>query len=491
MVAIRQEYEPVDIEKLQSDLIDKYEQSVKNADENAGYFESTKRPKAIGLAAPPELQKLAPNIGYPRLYVLALAERITLEGFKVPGEDETESEFWKWWTANRLDTEFTLGCVEALVHGSAYITVSAPPEGENTLFGVPETPIIQIESPLSLYADVDAWTRQVRSAIRVFKDDEGEINRVTLYTPEETVYREKLDGGWVDINSVTHDLGVVPVVPLLNRRKLSDFTGSSEITPELKSFTDAAGRLLTNMQAAAELMAVPQRVIFGMDPKDLIGPDGQMSSTFDAYMARILAVTDPQGKVDQFQAAQLQNFADGIREIRNEVAAYTGLPPQYLSNSQDNPASADAIRSAERRLVANAERKCSVFGGDLEQAMRVAWQVMNPGSDVPEELYRLQAIFRNPATPTYEAKADAASKLFANGTGVIPKEQARIDIGYTPEQRLQMREWDQDEQDELMARYEEAQAMTAEDGTGKAAEDEPDAVPGGASGPSAPNSPPK
>lgn len=491
MVALRQEYEPVEIDKLQSDLIDKYEQAVQDAAENSGYFESTIRPKAIGLAAPPELQKLAPNIGYPRLYVLALAERITVEGFKIPGEDETESEFWTWWTANRLDTEFTLGCVEALVHGAAYITISAPPEDENALFGVPDTPIIQIESPLALYADVDPWTRQVRSAIRVFKDNEDDINRVTIYTPEETIYREKQDGGWVDVNSVQHNLGVVPVVPLLNRRKLSDFAGSSEITPELKSFTDAAGRLLTNMQAAAELMAVPQRVIFGMDPKDLIGPDGQMASTFDAYMARILAVADPQGKVDQFQAAQLQNFADGIREIRNEVAAYTGLPPQYLSNSQDNPASADAIRSAERRLVANAERKCAVFGGDLEEAMRVAYKVMNNGADIPPEMYRLQAIFRNPATPTYEAKADAASKLYANGMGVIPKEQARIDIGYSPEQRLQMRQWDEDEQDELMARYEEAQAMTAEDGTGKAAEDEPDAVPGGASGPSAPNSPPK
>src|SRR5690606_37369191 len=155
-----------------------------DAAENSGYFESTIRPKAIGLAAPPELQKLAPNIGYPRLYVLALAERITVEGFKIPGEDETESEFWTWWTANRLDTEFTLGCVEALVHGAAYITISAPPEDENALFGVPDTPIIQIESPLALYADVDPWTRQVRSAIRVFKDNEEDINRVTIYTPE-------------------------------------------------------------------------------------------------------------------------------------------------------------------------------------------------------------------------------------------------------------------------------------------------------------------
>lgn len=461
------------IVQLQQDLLSKYEAANQSAKENEGYFEGRRRPTAIGMAAPPELQKLAPNIGYPRLYVLALAERIIPEGFKVPGKADTDTEFWEWWNANRLDTEFTLGCVEALVHGASYITISAPPT-ERVPGVAPDVPIIQIESPLTVYADQDPWLRKVKNGVRVFKDEDEKINQVVIYTPWQTIRRVD-DNGWKTLDVLNHDLGVVPIVPMKNRRKLSDVFGASEITPELKSFTDAAGRLMTNMQAAAELMAIPQRVIFGMKPGDLVGPDGQQTSAFEAYMARILTVADPAGKVDQFQAAQLQNFADGMREIRNEVAAYTGLPPQYLSNSQDNPASADAIRSAERRLVTNAERKCQVFGGDIEEAMRVAWRVMHPGQEMPSEYYRLQALFRNPGTPTYEAKADAASKAYANGQGVIPKEQARIDMGYSPEDREQMREWDEDEQTELVKLYGEAM---------KKGPNEPDGVPGSSGSPS-------
>ncbi len=93
----------------------------------------------------------------------------------------------------------------------------------------------------------------------------------------------------------------------------------------------------------------------------------------------------------------------------------------------------------------NAERKSKIFGGAWEQAMRVAYKVMNPGSDIPPEYYRMETVWRDPSTPTYAAKADAAAKLYNAGNGVIPKEQARIDMGYSIEQRLKMKEWDEEE----------------------------------------------
>jgi hypothetical protein len=77
--------------------------------------------------------------------------------------------------------------------------------------------------------------------------------------------------------------------------------------------------------------------------------------------------------------------------------------------------------------------------------MRVAWKVMNPGSEIPPEMYRVESVWRDPSTPTYAAKADAATKLYGGGVGVIPKERARIDIGYTIEEREQMKIWDQEE----------------------------------------------
>jgi Phage portal protein, SPP1 Gp6-like len=166
---------------------------------------------------------------------------------------------------------------------------------------------------------------------------------------------------------------------------------------------------------------------------------------FDAYIARILGFEDPEGKAMQFSAAELRNFTDALQEIAKQVAAYTGLPPQYLSARSDNPASAEAIRAAESRLVKTVERKNKVFGGAWESAMRVAYLMMNGGSEVPPEYYRMESIWRDPSTPTYAAKADAAAKLYANGLGVIPKERARMDIGYSVAEREEMKRWDEEE----------------------------------------------
>lgn len=76
--------------------------------------------------------------------------------------------------------------------------------------------------------------------------------------------------------------------------------------------------------------------------------------------------------------------------------------------------------------------------------MRFAWR-MAKGGDIPPDMQRMETIWRDPSTPTYAAKADAATKLFGNGTGVIPRERARIDMGYSIKEREEMRRWDEEE----------------------------------------------
>jgi hypothetical protein len=237
---------------------------------------------------------------------------------------------------------------------------------------------------------------------------------------------------------------LVPVVPLQNRTRLSDAYGTSEITPELRSVTDAAARILMDMQGTAEIMAIPQRLLFGVKPEDIGVDPATGEKLFDAYIARILAFEDPDAKAQQFSAAELRNFVEALDALDRKAAAYTGLPPQYLSTSSQNPASAEAIRSAESRLVKKTERKNKIFGGSWEQAMRIAYRAMK-GGDIPPEYYRLETVWRDPSTPTYAAKADAATKLYAGGMGVIPKERARIDMGYTIAEREEMAAWDTQE----------------------------------------------
>jgi hypothetical protein len=426
------------------DLISAFEDSVKNLKTNTSYYEAERRPEAIGVTVPIQMQKLLAHVGYPRLYVDSISERQSVEGFRVGGADKADEDLWSWWQANNLDIEAPLGYTDAYVHGRSYITISQAdakmdPDWDQTV------PMIRVEPPTRMFAEIDPRIGKVSKAIRVSYDVGGaEIQAATLYTMNSTQGWFKAEGQWQDWFNVTHGLGVVPVVPLPNRTRLSDLYGTSEITPELRSMTDAASRILMLMQATAELMGVPQRLIFGIKPEE-IGVDPETGQTlFDAYLARILAFEDADGKIQQFSAAELANFTNALDQIAKQVAAYTGLPPQYLSASSDNPASAEAIRAAESRLIKKVERKNLIFGGAWEEAMRIGYKMVKGGT-VPPDYQRLETIWRDPSTPTYAAKADAASKLYANGTGVIPRERARIDMGYSISEREEMRLWDEQE----------------------------------------------
>jgi hypothetical protein len=434
----------VDVDKTRDEMLNLFEERQAGLKDAKAYYDAERRPDAIGIAVPPEMRNLLAHVGYPRLYIDSIAERQEVEGFRMGGNDSADDELWDWWKANNLDIEATLGHTDALIYGTSYITVAAPDPAVD-LNVDPNVPMIRVEPPTALTAVIDTRTKDVTQAIRaIYDEDQTEVIACTLYLPDQTVQWIREQGSWKVLTRVAHGMMMVPVIPLANRTRLSDLYGSSEITPELRSVTDAAARILMDMQGTAELMAIPQRLIFGVKPEDL-GIDPETGEKlYNAYMARILGFEDPDAKAQQFSAAELRNFVDALDALDRKAAAYTGLPPQYLSTSSDNPASAEAIKSSESRLVKKTERKNKIFGGAWEQAMRVAYRAMKGGTEVPPDMYRMETVWRDPSTPTYAAKADAAVKLYANGMGVIPRERARIDMGYSITERDEMRVWDEE-----------------------------------------------
>lgn len=442
-----------EVVRLSQDLLSAFEMSQTGLEDNSLYYESQYRPRAIGLATPPEMRHLLAAIGWCRVYLDSLEERLDIEGFRLAGQDgKPDDRLWSWWQYNDLDEWSGLGHLEAMIHGRAFITIAEPDPNDPLMD--PDKPIIRVESANNLWAEVDPRTHRVKQAIRVFRNDDGTIDpdRYTIYLPNKTfglvrsVNVNPTLTGW-DIEWETeHNLGIVPVVPILNRARLTERYGKSEITEELRSTTDAAARILMNMQATAELMAIPQRLLFGVSKEQLLGTGPDALSSFQAYIARILAIDEPGATAHQFSAAELRNFADALEVLAKEAAKYTGLPPHYLAFASDNPASAEAIRSAETRLVKKSERKQKIFGGAWEQAMRIAMLMMD--GELPDDAHRLETVWRDPATPTFAAKADAVVKLVSaptqSGEQLIPNEFARIELGYSVEQRRQMDQMDKE-----------------------------------------------
>ncbi|GAY12044.1 phage portal protein [Pseudonocardia sp. N23] len=387
------------------------------------YYQGEKRLSALGITLPPQMQNLAVVVNWPRLAIRSLEERLDVEGFRLAGETRVSDRLWDWWQANNLDTRGPLGHKEAFVTGDAYVVVGRR-DGDD------ETPLITVESGDHLHADVDPGTGEVRSAGRVYAaDDNGVPQRAALYLPDVTLLYELRQGrGFVEVDAIEHDLGTVPVVPMLYQDRLSDESGHSEMA-DIIGLTDACCRSLTNLGGAQELLAVPQRYVLGASREDFVDEAGNPKPAWEAYIGRLWALGNEDAKVGQFSAADLRNFTEVINLYSKLVSAMTGMPPHYLGYSTDNPASADAIRSSESRLVKRAERAGTQLADAWEAAFRIALRWIDDTDDVP----RLETRWRDPSTPTFAAKADAVTKLVQ--AGIIPKEAAWDALGYSVEQQ--------------------------------------------------------
>lgn len=389
-----------------------------------GYYDGVKRLQALGLSLPPEMRQLQTVVNWPRLTVDSLEERIDLQGFRMFGSDTTDDRLWAWWQANGLDEESSLEHLEALVQGRAYVTVGYDEDR-------PDTPLITCESARNMVADMDPRTRKVKAAARFYDyRPEGTPAAAALYLPDETVYFTADGSRWRVADRDEHGYGRVPVVPFANKARLHDRAGRSEMH-DVIDLTDAACRNLTNLQGAQELHALPTRYVFGVSEGDMKAQDGSPVTKWEAYMGRFNALGDPEAKVVQLPAADLRNFTETLNAYARLVSSLTGLPAHYLGQSSENPASADAIRSAEARHVKRAERKCRVFGGAWEEVMRLGMLVIDGA--VPEEAERMESVFADPATPTYAQQVDAVVKL--SSAGLLPREAAWEELGWSPAKR--------------------------------------------------------
>ncbi|ASU78495.1 phage portal protein [Actinopolyspora erythraea] len=398
---------------------------------NAAYFEGSQRLAAMGLAVPKDLQQLQTVVNWCGTYLGAINGRQKIEDFRLAGEAGAVDRLRDWWQANNLDEESDLAHLEALVQGRCYITVGYDEDD-------PATPVFTVESPESMYARINPRTRKVESALKIYERNENsEPKSIALYFPNETVYAEYggSPNGWRETDRVQHNLGVVPVVPMVNRTRINDRDGTTEMR-DVMGLTDAACRTLTNLQGAQELMALPQRYVLGATEDILQDANGEAIPSWQAYIANILTIpSDPDSgdvSVGQFSAADLRNFTEVIRTYETLVCSVTGLPTHYLGLSTENPASADAIRSSEGRLVKIVERKNSAFESAWEQAMRIG--IMLVDGELDARFRRLETVWRNPATPTMSEKADAVRKLAGTNEPLIDRQSALEMMGMSPEE---------------------------------------------------------
>lgn len=395
-------------------------------------------------------------INWPRLVVDSIEERQDIEGFRLSKEADADDELWRVWQANDLDEESEQAHIEALVMGRSYVIVGA---NENE----PETPRITVESPMDVYVEPDPLTRQAAAGVKLWEEEPvtgSPIQHATLYLPDSTTWYVKQGGKWViddDYPPDQHNLGAVPVVALLNRGRIRNRLGVSELA-DVTPLSDAACKIATDMLVSAEFHAMPRRWAIGMAPQDFQDPNGNPLSSWSAIAGRLWATDKPTNEVSlgQFPEAQLTNFHETINALARLVASMAGLDPSSLGFTTTAPASADAIRANEARLIKRVKRKSRILGGGWEQVMRLSDRFAS-GVWRPE-LRSLETLWANPETPTVAQSADAAVKLFNLPQPIVPLRQTRETLGYTQTQIDRMEEEDAKQQAADLAQFQQQTA---------------------------------
>lgn len=372
------------------------------------YYEAHRTVKDLGISTPPGLANIGTVVGWPGTVVDALEERLDLVGFTAPSIDLESLGVQQIWDDNELYREYSGAHTDSLIQGVAFLATSRGAAGE-------PDPLITVESPMSMSAIYDPRGRRIQAAASIVQDDDGRPVAASLYMPTSTLHLARDGKGrWEVTYRHDHHIGRVTVRRLVNNSRASRQWGRSEITRPVIYYTQAAMRTLLGAEVGREFFSAPQRWIMGAKETSFQRPDGSTASPWETYVGRFLALSrdedDDHGdpKVGQFQPAAPTPYIELIKMYSQLLASEAALPPTYLGFVTENPPSADGIRAFEARHVKRAERRQTQFGPEWAGAMKDA--ILLRDGVLPPELSGMRSKWRNAATPTVAANADAMTK---------------------------------------------------------------------------------
>lgn len=388
----------------------------------------------FGISIPPNMRNIHTVAGWCGSVVDVLEERLDWLGWGAIGDDDFGLS--GIYADNQLDVDSGLVHVDSLTFGLGFVTVGR---------GEPDEPDVLItpHSPKSMTGIWNSRARRLSSALAVEAVD-GKPVGLTLYEPDQTTVFKLHGGAWLPVDRDQHRLGRVAVVLVPNRVRASREIGRSEITRAVRYYADAAARTLLGLEVNREFYNAPQRIGLNIKDEDFEDESGNPVSPWTSIQGRVWNVPpneagEPQPDVKQFSPASPAPYIDQVKGYAQLLAAEAGIPAAYLGFQTDNPASADAIRAGEARLVKRAERRQGAFGRAWLEVGRLA--LLARDASVPDEFAaQISTRWRDPATPTRAAAADEAVKLTSGENPILPPDSTVTydRIGLTPAEQRQV-----------------------------------------------------
>jgi hypothetical protein len=388
-----------------------------------------------------------------RLIVDAVAERLSVTGFRFGDTETGDEQAWLMWQANSMDADHELAHNDALVCGSTFVMVWPD---DSSPVGVR----ISIEHPLQTTVAYEPGDRRQRiAALKTYVDPIGGIRDAWLCTPGAwwrwqrkataaemfsgwTGRDEMADSGtWQLTDSGPNPMGDVPVVELRPwPRTLGP--GWSEIDGGVINVQDRINVTILNRMMATEYAAFRQKYATGLVLPQLRDPatgqpvlddagNPRAVQPFDVAVDRLWISENPEAKFGEFSESDLTGYIKAVEADVQHLAAITHTPPHYLLGQIVN-ASGDALKAAEAGLVAKVRFRAAHLGESWEAVIRLAFAAIGDERAVDFQAETMWADFE---TRSEAEHVDALVKLSTIG---VPREVLWEKAGASPQE---VRRW--------------------------------------------------
>jgi hypothetical protein len=364
---------------------------------------------------------------YMGLVVDATAERLCVEGFRIGGDAEADSETWDIWQRSNFDNDSDQAILEALITGQSYVLVS--PGGSE---GDPAA--LYAEHPSQAVVEYVPGTgrREAAAGLKVWVDDWTGRWLATLYLPD-AIYKFQavnvktagVDGiNWQrrtvagELWPLANPLGDVLLVELPNNPRL--LTGGVSEIADVTAVQDRICKTLADRLMTQDFGAFPQKWASGYPEED-----GQGRQTrVDIGRNRMVTSDVAETKFGQWDSAPLDPYSAAKREDVKDIASRTRTPAQYLLGEMSN-VNGETLKAAESGLVSKVRQRQRSYGEGLERVVSLARRAQGLGG--PAET--IETIWRNPEFRTEGELVDALVKMSTIG---VPHEALWERWGATP-----------------------------------------------------------
>ena len=284
--------------------------------------------------------------------VHTVVERLYVDGYRPHENDNVDSESWRWWQNNGLDSRQKKLYTTVGINGYGYMLVLPGDNG----------PFMRPQSARTWYAKYRSTDDEYPMyAIRKNGDDES----ILLDDTHRYVLQRLPGKAWEVIETAEHGLGVCPLVRFENNWDIDTEQPIGEIEPVIP-VQDRLNQTIFDLLVSQTYASAPQRYIAGLQTGD--------TDTSDLALAlanRIWTFSDSDTQVGQLPPGDVNNLVQSIDNAIRVYGQISKVPPHYLLGEIVN-ISGDALVAADSTLSKKIEDRKTILGEAWESTLRLA-----------------------------------------------------------------------------------------------------------------------